>query len=174
MMKIFTVLLAAMGVLGSFSFTHAQQYQTYPSNETYTSGKLSWQNDFNTASGLSKSTSKPIVILFTGTSWCPACMRLERDVLTKPEFANAVGDKFIFMKAEFPSYSSGSMSSSPYKGLLDQYKVEAFPTIIVVDANGQVLYTVSYQAGGPDVYANALLSKLNQVRSATATPSYTY
>lgn len=151
-----------------------RQFPTSVDNETYSSGRIEWQSDYNGAVALSQRTSKPIVILFTGTTWCPACIQLEKNVLTKPEFANGVGDKFIFLKAEFPRNSADAMGSSPHKFLVDRYHVDRFPTIIVVDAGGQELFRVNYQSGGPDTYINELISKLNQYRSRAPAPTYSY
>jgi len=123
---------------------------------------IKWLHSYSEAVSLSQSTSKPIVILFTGTSWCPACMKLEREVISNPEFSKSVGQKFIFLKAEFPEYSESSVMASPYKPLLDRYNVNAFPTLVVVNANGQKLYTVNYKSGGPNVYAQELLQKLGK------------
>jgi thiol:disulfide interchange protein len=141
--------------------------QPYPSQGNYASNpsqanQINWLRSYSEAVALSQSTSKPIAILFTGTGWCPACMRLERLVLTHPEFAQAVGQKFVFLKAEFPDYSESAVMASPYKPLLDRYGINQFPTIVVVNANGQQLYTVNYREGGPQVYAQELLQKLNQ------------
>jgi thiol-disulfide isomerase/thioredoxin len=133
-----------------------------PSFNSSSLGSINWVKSYSDAVALSQSTSKPIVILFTGSSWCPACMKLEREVISNPEFAKAVGQKFVFLKAEFPNYSEGSMMSSPYKALLDRYGVDAFPTMVVVNANGQQLFRVNYRNGGVRAYAQELLQKLNQ------------
>lgn len=170
-MKKISTLLAILSVFGSFSFVQAHEYPTSANNETYSNGRLVWQTDFSTATALSKTTSKPILILFTGATWCNACVSLEKNVLTKPEFANAVGDKFVFFKAEF---KSNEMNTSPYTPLKNRYNIQYWPTIIVVDANGEVLYSVKYQKGGPDVYANELLNKLNASRSSAPALTYTY
>lgn len=118
---------------------------------------INWLTSYQEAVSRSQATSKPIVILFTGTSWCPACMKLEREVLNNPAFTQAVGQRFIFLKAEFPRSST---TNSPYQSLLERYHVQAFPTFIVVNSNGQQLYTVQYQSGGAQAYAQELLQRL--------------
>ncbi len=132
---------------------------------SYASNQINWLRSYSEAVALSQSTSKPIVILFTGTGWCPACMKLEREVITRPEFAQAVGQRFVFLKAEFPDYSEPAVMASPYKSLLDRYGIDAFPTIVVINANGQQLYRVNYREGGPQMYAQELLQKLNQMQA---------
>lgn len=124
-------------------------------------GAINWLRSYSEAVALSQSTSKPILILFTGTGWCPACMKLEREVVSNPEFAQLVSQKFVFLKADFPDYSERSVMASPFKPLLDRYGIDAFPTLVVINANGQKLYTVNYRNGGPKDYAQELLQKIN-------------
>lgn len=167
MKKIHSLYFAAM-MLFSTAFLAAQGNQGTPSQNNGSSvpnasNQIQWLSDYAQAISQSASSSKPIVILFTGTGWCPACMKLEREVLKNPEFTNAVAQKFIFLKADFPDYSEDAMMSSVYKPLMDRYHVNAFPTIVVIDAGGQKLYTVNYQTGGARVYAQELLQKLNSM-----------
>jgi len=147
-----------------------QQYQTpsYPQSQPsysptpQSSNQINWLRSYSDAVSMSQSQSKPIAILFTGTSWCPACMKLERSVLNHPEFIRAVSQKFVFLKAEFNEYSEQAVMASPYKPLLDRYGVNSFPTIVVVNSNGQQLFRVSYKEGGPMTYAQEMLQRLNQ------------
>jgi thiol:disulfide interchange protein len=174
-MKTITTLLFSSALLLSSTLLMAQStYSSNPSggyssnngsNTSVPSSQINWQRSYSEAVALSQSSSKPIVILFTGTGWCPACMKLEREVLTRPEFAQAVGQKFVFLKAEFPDYTESSVMASPFKPLIDRYGINAFPTLVVVNANGQQLYTVNYLDGGPQVYAQELLRNLNQAGS---------
>lgn len=165
-MKKLATLVFGSAVLLSTTLLMAQpSYPTYPAGGhpiSNPSGQINWLRNYSEAVALSQSTSKPIVILFTGTGWCPACMKLERQVINHPEFAQAVGQKFVFLKAEFPDYSEGAVAASPYKPLVDRYGISAFPTIVVINANGQQLYTVKYREGGPQMYAQELLQKLQQ------------
>ncbi|MCE2982434.1 MAG: thioredoxin family protein [Parachlamydia sp.] len=118
---------------------------------------VNWLTHYPEAVKQSQSSGKPIVVLFTGTNWCPACMKLEKEVLKKPEFAGAVGSRFIFLKAEFPDSSAESVQASPYYSLLERYNIETFPTLVIIDAKGQRLNTVGYQAGGPSHYINKMM-----------------
>ncbi len=167
MKKIATLCLSSLSLLSATLLMG----QSYPSGDysqnPYAGNQINWLRNYSDAVALSQSTSKPIAILFTGTGWCPACMKLERAVLNNPEFTQAVGQRFVFLKAEFPDYSEQAVMASPYKPLLDRYGINEFPTIVVVNTNGQLLYTVNYREGGPQAYAQELLQKLNQGSSMT-------
>ena len=152
------VLLGTVPLMAQSSDGYYNTNSTTPAMTAPSAG-INWLTTYSEAVAQSQSTSKPIVILFTGTTWCPACMNLEREVIKKPEFAQLVGNKFIFLKAEMPGFSS---EASPFKPLVERYGINAYPSIVVVNANGQLLYRVNYRQGGPRAYADELLQKLGQ------------
>lgn len=122
-----------------------------------------WCETYSDSIKQANEKNKPLLILFTGTAWCPACMKLERDVLNKPEFAKGVGDKFIFYKAEFNEPTPQGIANSPDKFLMDRYQVDKFPTMVVVNGNGQLLFTVNYKSG-VQAYISELNQKLGQIK----------
>ena len=94
-------------------------------------------------------------------------MKLEKEVLQKPEFNRALANNFIFYKAEFTDPSPEGLNSTPDSALLDRYNIDVFPTILVVDGNGQQLFTINYKTGGPDVYIREINGKLQSIRNNT-------
>ncbi len=144
--------------VGGYPNATIQDYQAPAQN------KINWLTDYNAAVSQSRATSKPILILFTGTGWCPACIKLERQVLTAAPFIQSLSQRLIFVKAEFPSYTSQSIQASPFNSLLERYHVDAFPTMVVINADGYPLFTVDYQAGGVEAYVKEIAAKLDQNR----------
>lgn len=140
MKKMITALLSALCLCSTF------QGFAQPSSTSHSVNSINWNSNYNEASKLAQTSSKPLLILFTGSTWCPACIQLEREILSRPEFAQAIGDKFVFYKAEFDA--TGDMTHSQNKMLFDRYGVEVFPTIVVVNSSGQKLFNVYYQSGG--------------------------
>ena len=57
-MKKFLMMLVAVSVFGLFG------------------AEIKWQNDMTQAAELAKKEKKPILILFTGSDWCPPCMKM--------------------------------------------------------------------------------------------------
>lgn len=162
MMKKMIYLLTGVS-LACFAALSAQA--NYAQANAYAPSQINWLNSYEEAVKQSQMSSKPILILFTGTSWCPACMKLERDVLRRPEFAQAISQRFIFLKAEFPAFAANTMNTSPYRALAERYGIDAFPSIVVINGNGQQLFTVEYKAGGPEIYVQELNQKLGQGQS---------
>lgn len=150
-----------------FAMTHLTSKEIpSPANQPNTlqslTDTISWVTSYTEAVTEAKSSDKPILILFTGTTWCPACKLLEKNVLVKPSFASAVGNQFVFLKAEIP-YTS---SNSPYTSLLNRYNINEFPSIVIVNPSGNELFRVSYHGNvGEESYAQELLQKLKTTSS---------
>lgn len=171
-MKKITVLLGICFFVFTACFANAQPAPSFTNNalsqgyyNNPSENKINWQPSYQAAVSASRSLSKPILILFTGTSWCPACLTLERNVLTKPEFAQAIGNQLIFLKAEFSNHTAEYIETSPFKFLLDRYKVDTFPTMIIINPEGHVLFSVAYQGGKAGVYINDILNQLKYANS---------
>ena len=45
-----------------------------------------WQTDYDAAVKEAQKTKKTVLVLFTGSDWCPGCIALNEHALSKPEF----------------------------------------------------------------------------------------
>lgn len=124
-------------------------------------GKIAWLTSYEQAVNEAKSSSKFIVLFFTGSDWCGWCNKLEDEVLDTQEFADSVGNKFIFVKLDFPLYKSiDPQLAGQNKQLQRKYDVKGYPTLIILDSNQQQIGVTGYRAGGPSQYANHLLDMI--------------
>jgi protein disulfide-isomerase len=136
---------------------------TYQLNSAEEIGRerIQWLTNYDDAVNQGRTTSKPLLLLFTGSDWCSWCSKLEEEVLNTNDFAEAVGDKFIFVKIDFPLYSAQDPEvKSQNKQLQQKFDVRSFPTIILFDAQqNQKIGMTGYRPGGGKPYA-AHLSKM--------------
>ena len=68
--------------------------------------KFRWGKSLKSAQKQAAETGLPIVLLFTGTSWCGFCVKLEKEILSKKDFKQgmdgvAIGVKFEFGSSDF-------------------------------------------------------------------------
>ena len=121
-------------------------------------GSINWMTNYDEAIKLSQSTSKPIVLFFTGSDWCGWCQKLEQESLDTPEFAQAVGNKFIFVKLDFPVNSALPPAvSAQNKQLQKKYNVSGFPSLVIIDGRNQTqIGKTGYRPGGGRAYADHL------------------
>lgn len=161
MRKIFGLITTTL----CFSVCLFGQGQNTPStySQMQPSAQIKWLTSYDEAVNAAKTSSKPIVILFTGARWCGACLQLEREVLSNTHFKEAVSSKFIFLKAELIDPSENGMSRSPYKPLIDKYSIQEWPTFVVIDQNGARLFTVPFQGKDPTNYAQKLIQGASKI-----------
>lgn len=112
------------------------------------SADLKWETDFNTAKQKAKKTNKPILMLFTGSDWCPPCKLLKKDFFSSPEF-KAKADNFVLLLVDFPKNKDmlSAAQQQQNKTLNSDYGVGSLPTLIAVNYKGNVIDKIkSYNA----------------------------
>lgn len=125
--------------------------------------RIQWLTHYEDAVNQSIATNKPVLMFFTGSGWCTWCDKLEEEVFETREFHEAAGDKFIFLKVDYPKKdSSFYMAMEPQvkeqnKQLLSRFNIRSYPTVIVLDGRTQHSMGITgYRAGGPRQYASHL------------------
>ena len=131
-------------------------------NAGATSHTLGWLTNYEEAVNKSKATSKPIVLFFTGSDWCGWCNRLEEEVFDTQAFQQAAGDKFVFLKLDFPLYTQlDAHTNAQNKQLQKKYDIRSYPTIILLDSDQQQIGMTGYKPGGGKTYAAHVLKMVN-------------
>ncbi len=108
-----------------------------------------WKYDFDEAMALAKENDQKIVLFFTGSDWCPPCIKLEKNILSSDEFSEFANQKYVWVKADFPKRKKNKLSleqKQKNKALAKRYnKKWIFPVILVLDKNGTVLGATGYR-----------------------------
>ena len=55
----------------------------------------SWQTDYKQAQEQAKVGNKLVLLDFTGSDWCGWCIKLDREVFSKPEFNDYATETFL-------------------------------------------------------------------------------
>src|SRR5260221_10642471 len=61
-----------------------------------------WLTDLPKAQAKAKSEKKLVVLDFTGSDWCGWCIKLHKEVFSKPDFAKYAKDNLILVEVDFP------------------------------------------------------------------------
>ena len=123
-----------------------------------------WTEDFAAAKDLAAKNKKDLLIDFTGSDWCPYCIKLKKEVLSKPEFIAAAPKSFVLVELDFPQQKEQSAKIKTQNEKLQQeYGIEGFPTILLTDAEGRAYAKTGYVPGGAAPYVEHL-TELHSVR----------
>jgi len=119
-----------------------------------------WLTDYKQAQEEAKTSKKLVLMNFTGSDWCGWCIRLDREVFTKPEFQEYAKNKLVLLEVDFPRMKKLSPDEkSQNEQLARKYRVQGFPTIVVLDGEGRMVGELGYTPGGPSAFI-AELEKL--------------
>ena len=94
-----------------------------------------WSTDLNKALEKAKAENKSVLVEFTGSDWCPPCIAMRKNVFSKKEFVAAASKKFILVELDFPKGDKDLKEKN--QPLAEQYKIEGFPTVILLGADGK-------------------------------------
>jgi len=97
-----------------------------------------WTSDFAAAKERAARENKLMYVLFTGSDWCPWCVKLHKNVLSREKFAKFAADHFVLVYIDFPKNSKADNPEANEK-LAREYKIEGFPTAKVMTPDGKVV-----------------------------------
>lgn len=110
-----------------------------------------WSDDYEKALEQAKKENKKVLLDFTGSDWCGWCIKLDKDVFSKPEFKEYAQKNLVLVEVDFPQGKAlPKKTKEQNEKLRDQYKVQGFPTLVLLDSDGKTLgELVGYVKGGP-------------------------
>ena len=114
----------------------------------------SWETDLKKAQEQAKSSNKLVFLDFTGSDWCGYCIRLDRDILSKPEFKEYANKNLVLVEIDFPRSKPQSADlRKQNQQLAMEYHIEGFPTIVVLNGAGHKVWQYEgYFPGGADAF----------------------
>jgi protein disulfide-isomerase len=123
---------------------------------------LKWNDNLESSVKIAKSENKYVLVNFTGSDWCVWCKKLNAEVFTQKEFAKYANEKLVLVKIDFPRSIEQSEATKKYnQDLAFKYGIQGFPTIVLLDKNGNLVAKTGYQPGGAANY----VAHLNQLFS---------
>ena len=128
---------------------------------------VSDDTDFPRAVALAKSTKRPLLLAFIGTDWSISSLKLDREVFDQAEFADNSRYDFVLCKLHF--YQTRERSPETIRQneeLATKYKVQEFPTVVVLTPDGREIGRLGYLAGGVKAFAAAAKTITDKARQS--------
>ena len=131
---------------------------------------VSDDTNFPRSASLAKRTNRPLLLAFLGTDWSISSLKLDREVFDQAAFADDAKYNFLLCKLHF--YQTQERAPEVIRqneDLATKYRIEKFPTVVVLNSAGAEIGRVGYVAGGVEAFAaqvNAIV-----VKSRAAAPN---
>ena len=111
--------------------------------------RAGWMDDHQAAVATARQTKRPILINFTGSDWCPRCLRLRNEVFDTGIFAAWAKDHVVLLECDFPRRTRLPAEVAQQNDhLAERFQIDGFPTVVVISADGVELARSGYQRGG--------------------------
>lgn len=131
-----------------------------------------WSTDFEQAKKLATEKKLPILMDFSGSDWCIWCQRLDSEVFAQKAFKDYAKDNLVLFLADFPMRAKQADElRAQNRKLQSSYRVAGYPTVVLVNAQGEESARTGYVKGGADAYVTHLQSLLGAAKPAVAAPA---
>jgi protein disulfide-isomerase len=127
----------------------------------FANAESGWLSDYKKAQEEAKANHKYLLLNFTGSDWCGWCIKFDRDIFSQPPFKDYARSNLVLVELDFPRTKAQSPElRKQNRELAQQYEVVGFPTIVVLNSDGQKLWQFDgYFSRGPEAFV-AELQKL--------------
>ncbi len=96
----------------------------------------------------------PIVAVFLGDDGCPWSQKIEKELFNSPFFQENVGTEALIWQITLSCEREGHE-------IEQEYKIEQFPSILLLDPSGKEFARLDYDASEPVVFSKRILSLIH-------------
>ena len=121
-----------------------------------------WTEDVAQAQRIARDHGRPVLLDFTGSDWCSWCKKLDAEIFSTKQFKDYAKENLVLVAVDFPKAKPQSNAvKARNMQLAQEYRVEGFPTLVIVSADGKELGKMGYAEGGPEPFVANLKATIN-------------
>ena len=105
-----------------------------------------------------KANKRYVVAVFSGSDWCTWCQKLEKEILSTEAFRKGAVGKYELVYIDNPRNKDllSEYGKANNRKLASKYEVSGFPTVLILDAEGEKVAQLGYDKNGPERYLERL------------------
>lgn len=93
-----------------------------------------WSADLEKSIEKAKAEDKAVLVQFTGSDWCPACIQMRKLVFSKKEFIEEASKNYVLVEIDIPKKDPDLKKKN--EPLLMEYDINSWPTLVLLDSDG--------------------------------------
>ena len=126
-------------------------------------GESGWLDNAELALKIARETDKDLLMLFTGSDWCPPCKKLEQEIVGQPAFLEEATKRFVLLVFDFPEQKELlSRIKQQNQQWAQRFGVSGYPTLFLVDQQERPYAILGYQEVGVDGFLSLMDEKQQQ------------
>jgi len=122
-----------------------------------------WYTSLEDAVSIAKKEDKDILINFSGSDWCGWCQKLHKEVFSVDFWKKEASKFYVFVEIDFPRNKQQEDKVKQYnKKLAQRFKIQGYPTVLLMHSDEKVYCETGYQDGGAKNYVAFLRRQYNK------------
>jgi len=98
-----------------------------------------WLESYDQALAAAEQSGRPILVIFTGSDWCPHCRTLEQNVLHTETFRTWAADRLVLLMIDLPQEGISVEERRVRSRVCVKYGVRIFPSALLLAPDGTKL-----------------------------------
>ena len=128
--------------------------------------KTGWTDNYEKGLEQAKKEKKLVLVDFTGSDWCGWCIKLDKEVFAEAKFKEYAKQNLVLIEVDFPQLKKLSRPKQKKNDeLKTQYGVTGFPSVFILDSEGNKLGKLGYRPGG----AEGFIAEIEKLKGGTST-----
>ena len=109
-----------------------------------------------------KENKRYVVAVFSGSDWCGWCKKLEKEILSTEEFRKgAVGtSELVYIDNPKDKELLSEHGKANNRKLTMKYGIRGFPTVLILDGDGDKIARLGYSKDGPEKYLEKIAEEV--------------
>ncbi|MFP4283061.1 MAG: thioredoxin family protein [Opitutales bacterium] len=100
-----------------------------------------WSENYQAGLETAQKEGKSVLLLFTGSDWCPPCQFMDKNVFGTDAFEEFASEELVLVKADFLRRTPQDATIKAQNAeLAEEYGIEAFPTVFILSPEGKILH----------------------------------
>ena len=117
----------------------------------------SWETDYEAALEKAKKENRFLLVDFSGSDWCGWCIRLQKEVFSERDFKEYAEQALVCVLIDSPRRKELPADlQAQNTRLKQQFQVRGFPTVLILNPDGEPVGRTGYRKGGPEEYVTHL------------------
>jgi len=133
-------------------------------------GGSGWLSSWKKAVDKATKEEKPILVEFSKSDTCENCQKMTKEIFRQSKFRSWAKKNVVLMHVDFPEKKKlADRIARQNADLARKYKVETYPTVLLVSAKGDVLGNFGYVEGGAEKWLARVTPMVEAVTTSAGT-----
>ena len=104
-----------------------------------------WITDFEAGLVMAREQGRPLLVKFTGSDWCPPCIRMHEQVDSQPAFIDYAAANLVTVYIDYPRGKPQTEAlEEQNRALGERFGISGVPSVVILNPQGELIEKFGY------------------------------